>query len=308
MTFVSSSVNPDALVVALWTLVAWLGVKALKRGLTPRVAVALGGLTGAALITKASALVLVPPVLAAVAVAGWRSRGARAGNAAVATGLAVTAMVVPFAVWTVASSAGGRSAYGQASEVSSYSGAGGFNVRQFASYLWQFYLPRLPSMQPVQHQIPVISNRPAVNLWLGTGSAVFGWVSLWFPKGVYWAIGAALVLVALLFAAASARWWRRTPGAQRGGRLLPAAFLAAIGLLTIAGLHYTDYSFYASQRGLFMQGRYLLPLAGVLAAVVGFALSAVPQRLRPVAAGVWLGALLTLQVASLGLVLGRWYA
>ncbi len=308
MTFVSASVNPDALLIALWTLALWLGVKVLKRGLTPGRGLALGAVAGAALVTKASALVLVPPVLAAVALAAWWGRDAGRGRAAVACALAVGAAALPFAVWTAARTSEGRSPYGQASEISANAGSERFNVREFASYLWQFYLPPLSSMKPVQHQFPVISQRPAVNVWLGSGSAVFGWVNVWFPKGVYWAIGVALALVAVLFAAASARWWRAAPRGGRLRRLVPAGFLVAVGLVTLAALHYTDYSFYAAQKGLFMQGRYLLPLAGLLAAAVGWALLALPRRWQGAAAGIWLGALVVLQVASLGLVLGRWYA
>jgi len=35
---------------------------------------------------------------------------------------------------------------------------------------------------------------------------------------------------------------------------------------------------------------------------------AVPARRRGIVAGAWVGALLVFQIASLGLVLGRWYA
>jgi 4-amino-4-deoxy-L-arabinose transferase-like glycosyltransferase len=315
MTFISASTNPDALLIALWTLALWMGVKVLKRGLTPARGLALGGLVGLALITKISTFVLVPPVLGVLALAAWRARRADAGaggtgRALLAAGLAVAALALPLGIWTVATAASGRAAYEQAGDISTNAGAGsGFNVRQFGSYLWQFYLPRLSFMTPVNHQATVISGRPAVNLWLGTGAGVFGWVNVWFPKGVYWVVGLAWLLVGVLFAAASARWWRATPGRrERLARLAPAAFLASVALITLAALHYTDYTFFIARQGLFMQGRYLLPLAGVVAAVVGWALLAVPGRGRPIAAGAWIGALLVFQIASLGLVLGRWYA
>ena len=313
MTFISASTNPDALIIALWTLALWMGVKVLKRGLTPIRGLVLGGVVGAALITKISTFVLVPPVLGVLALGAWRARrragAGGTGRALLAAGLAVAALALPLAVWTVATASSGRAAYSQAGDISSNAGAGsGFNVRQFASYLWQFYLPRLGSMTPINHQATVISGKPAINLWLGTGAGVFGWVNVWFPKGVYWLVGLLWLAVAALFAAASARWWRATAGRERIARLAPAAFLAAVAGLTLAALHYTDYTFFIAGQGLFMQGRYLLPLGGVVAAVVGWALMAVPARRRGIVAGAWVGALLVFQIASLGLVLGRWYA
>ena len=135
-------------------------------------------------------------------------------------------------------------------------------------------------MTPIDHQASVISGKPAVNLWLGTGAGVFGWVNVWFPKGVYWVVGLFWLAVAALFAAASARWWRATAGPERLARLAPAAFLASVTVLTLAALHYTDYTFLSPARALFMQGRYLLPLGGVVAAAVGWALMALPARRR----------------------------
>jgi 4-amino-4-deoxy-L-arabinose transferase-like glycosyltransferase len=250
MTFVSASTNPDALLIALWTLVLWMGVKVLKRGLTPVRGLALGALAGSALLTKISTFVLVPPVLGVLALGAWRARRAAGaggtGRAALAGVLAVAALALPLVTWTVATSSSGRSAYSQASDISgNASAAGGFNVREFGSYLWQFYLPRLGFMGSINHQAPVVSGKPAINLWLGTGSAVFGWVNVWFPKGVYWVVGLALLAIVALFAAASARWWRAGSGRDRLARLAPAAFLASVAVLTLAALHYTDYTFYA---------------------------------------------------------------
>lgn len=307
MTFISSGVNCDALVIALWTLTAWLGVKVLRHGLTMRRALALGLTVGAALVTKASSLVLPPIVLALLALILWRER-ARWHRALPTAAIAVVVMATPFAVYTIGTRAADRPAYAQASEISSGSSRA-FEPREFASYLWQFYLPQLPFMQPrIENQYAVISHRPAINIWLGSGSGVFGWVNTWFPRWVYWIVGGAVSLLALLFAAASARWWRQTPRGQRLRRLTPAVFLAGIAVVTLAALHYADYGYYVNQSGFFIQGRYLLPLAAVLAAAAGWALLALPRRARPAAAGIWIGLLFCFQLASLALVLNRWYA
>src|SRR3954451_10286461 len=61
LTFISSAVNPDSMLVALWTLATWVGVKIIKRGLTARLAVGMCLCVGLALVTKATALALLPP-------------------------------------------------------------------------------------------------------------------------------------------------------------------------------------------------------------------------------------------------------
>lgn len=288
-TMVSASVNPDALMVALWTLFLWMGVKVLRRGLTLRRGVALGALVGLATVTKAASLVLLPVLVVLVLClrgAAWRNR-----LVTVACGLG------PILAWTLATRLAGRSSYAQAQQVSG--GGGGFNVGEFASYLWQFYLPRLDFMTPVQHQFDVISAKPVINIWLGTGSGVFGWVNVWFPKWVYWIVGVAFVAMVAIAAAGLVR--------RRSRRVGPALLLAGTALITLAALHYTDYRFYATERGPFMHGRYLLPLAGVLAALVGAFVVALPGRVRATGAGVWLGLLVCFQLGSLFLVLDRWY-
>ena len=56
-----------------------------------------------------------------------------------------------------------------------------FNLRQFLSYVWQFYLPRLPGMSPDR----VTSGLPVYDIWLRQGWGVFGWLELWMPEAVY---------------------------------------------------------------------------------------------------------------------------
>ena len=106
----------------------------------------------------------------------------------------------------------------------------------------------------------------------------------------------------------TARWWRGTPRGDRIRRLGPATFLLGLGVITVGALHYADYGFYVANKGFFMQGRYLLPLAAIVAAIVAFAIAWLPRRAAPWAAGAWLGALVVLQFASLGHVVERFYA
>src|SRR4051812_45678834 len=84
--FLSTKVNADAMVIALYALAMWLGTAILKRGLTFPRAAGLCTCVGVALVTKATTLALVPPVAFALLVGAWRlrSRVSRAALARVA--------------------------------------------------------------------------------------------------------------------------------------------------------------------------------------------------------------------------------
>lgn len=73
VTFMSTSVNPDALLYALWTLGLWLGARVINHRVRRWDGVALCAVTAAAILTKATSYALVPPVVMALFV-GWLRR------------------------------------------------------------------------------------------------------------------------------------------------------------------------------------------------------------------------------------------
>jgi 4-amino-4-deoxy-L-arabinose transferase-like glycosyltransferase len=318
LMFVSSSINPDAMLIALWTLATWLGVAILKRGFTPARAAGLCACVGVALVTKATALALLPATTFALAVGAWRLRGRVTRRQALVAASTLAALALPVLVWVLVAHSDGRSPYQQTELVSATASApalgGGaaqaFSVREFASYLWQFYLPRLP-FQTVNHFIfPVIGDYPAYQVWIGSGWATFGWVNVWFDSWVY-LIFLAVTVLALTGALVTAiRGLRRSTQRWRGPRTpwLVGAFLALdVGVL-LAGLHWTDYRMFVDGEAPFLQGRYLFPVAGIAAAVAAQALRAVPARLQGVGAGAVIAGLVVFQIACLGLVASRYYA
>jgi 4-amino-4-deoxy-L-arabinose transferase-like glycosyltransferase len=299
--FISGSINPDAMLYGLWTLALWRGVVILRRGLTLRRALIFGAIVGAATLAKVSALVLVPPALLLLAYAWLRERD---GRMLLAAGLGALALAAPTAAWTAYTVSADRAAYAQAAEVGTTSEGSGFKPREFVSYVWQFYLPRLSFMTDVNHHVPVIGDMPVFNTWIGMGWGTYGWVTTWFQKWVYQLFAAITALIAVLFLAGGARSWRTWLRDRR--QLEPVVFLALVALITVAAVHWTDYNFYVSGKGLFAQGRYLFPLVGIGAAIVAYALTW--TRARRVLAGVWLGGLIVLQFAAFGLINGAWYA
>jgi 4-amino-4-deoxy-L-arabinose transferase-like glycosyltransferase len=294
--FVSSSVNPDAMLYALWSLALWLGVRLLRRGLTPSRATLLFGVVGAACVVKATSLALVPGALLVLAV-GWRRAAATPvrGKLSAAAGAAL-GLVATFGAWLVVAHLLHRSAAVQVAQVTSNAQASP-NLRQFASYLWQFYLPRLPFLTP----FPIGAQHLAVyDGWLKTGWAGFGWLEVRFPEPVYAFLAAVTGAIA---AVTLAILWRARRTIDRASIL----FIAVVAISLLAGLHWTEYRMIIGGQGPFNVGRYLLPLVGVAGLAVAVVVRSLRPALRPTGAAVALGGLFALNLFSLALMLERFY-
>jgi hypothetical protein len=295
MTFLSASVTPDALVFASWTVAVWLGLRILRRGLAVPDAVGLLLTAAVAVLAKSLSYALLPGVLWVLAVGVWGLRPAARIRGATAIAVAVAAFALPVGGWVVATRLLDRPLDAQVSHATA--DLGSVNLRGLASYVWQFYLPRPGFMTPNQ-SLRAAHGLPLWSVWIKTGFAAFGWLEVTFPDWVYGLL-TAIALLALLAAALALR--RRRPPWPG----LVFAVLLVVPLL--AGLHWTEYRL-APGSGPFLQGRQLLPLVGMVGLVAGQALWLVRPGRRGVAVATLLGGLLAFQVASLALVLTRFYA
>jgi 4-amino-4-deoxy-L-arabinose transferase-like glycosyltransferase len=299
VTFISSSVTPDALVLALWSLCFWLGVRILKRGLRGPEAVALLLVVGLGVVTKATSYALLPAALLVLVVGAVRLGREQRRLAVTLVALSLLAFVAPAGAWIATAHSLDRPAVNQ---IESAPGRPSptlttVNVREFGSYVWQFYLPRLP----FQKRLDGMPDKPAYNVWLKGGWATFGWLEVGFPSAVYLVLGGFTLAVLGGAAFALARAWRRIDWAV-------AAFFAIAAGALLAGLHWTEYRTLVGGVGPFNQGRYLLPLIGIMGAATAAAISALPARRRLSAVAALLGGLVVLQVFSLALIAGRFYA
>ncbi len=73
VTFISTAVNPDAMLIALSTVDLWLGARIINRRAQTRDVVAAAAVTAAAILAKAPGYALVLPMLLAV-LCGWLRR------------------------------------------------------------------------------------------------------------------------------------------------------------------------------------------------------------------------------------------
>ncbi|MGI9183938.1 MAG: DUF2142 domain-containing protein [Solirubrobacteraceae bacterium] len=292
-TFIATSVNPDALMVALWSIALWLGTRVILRGAARRDSVALGLVTATAVLTKATSYALVPAVLAALVI-GWRRRPAAERPTALSQfGPPLLALAGPVLAWLVLASANGRPAV---NTIQATVHAHAFNVPQFLSYLWQFYLPRLPVLTPLRET----SGLPLYDVWVREGWGVFGWLDVEMPRGVYYALAAVSGVVAIGAAGLLLRIRER-----RHRALLAFFALATAGLLF--GLHLVDYRAIIAGQGPVIQGRYLLPVVSLVGLAFGLVISRVPLRWRGSACGAVLAGLLLVQVLALATILKAYY-
>ncbi len=292
-TFISTSVNPDALMVALWTLALWLGPRVITRAAQRRDAIALCVVTAAAILTKATSYALLPGAMLALLI-GWRRRPSSERRAVLPQlGVALLALAVPVVGWIALATALGRPAV---NTIHPGAHPHPFNVRQFLSYVWQFYLPRLPSLTPFRET----TGLPLYHLWIREGWGVFGWRDVAMPQWIYGALAGVSATAGVLVLALTARFRDR----------LRRELLAFFGLAMVAllvGLHLTDYRAIIAGQPAVIQGRYLLPLVSLFGLAVGFLLVRLPTRWRGPACGSVIAALLVLQTLALATVARVYY-
>jgi 4-amino-4-deoxy-L-arabinose transferase-like glycosyltransferase len=305
--FMSTSVNPDALLITLWTLALWLGARLIHRGANRREITALCGLTAAAILTKESSYALVPPVALAL-VLGWRRRAdTELERPANVVGRAILLSALPVMAWIVIVRALNRPALTIAPPTASVSRAPGAFVSHFLDYLWQFYLPRLPGQAPFHvptlAALPwprVMPGGPLWNLWIREGWGVFGWVDVYMTSWVYIALASVTAVVVVLALAIIARFRDRLRWS------LLAYFGLAVGSL-LAVVHVIEFATLRSGQGPFIQGRYLLPVISLFGLAVALVVSRIPARSRGPVSAVLIVGLLSLQVLALATVAKAYY-
>ena len=290
--FMAGVINPDLAITAIGTAMLLVAVRAVKHGPTVRRTLGLGLLAALAAVTHPRGLFLPPFALVAFALAAFVHRPAlpriALGGAIVAAPAAIGALL---AVIYTRSHAGGV-AFGAASPVAS------FNPREFVSYIWQFYFPKLAEMAP-----KVGPDYGYRQVYIDTFFGTFGSLEVNYANWVYdlLQVGSAIGLVALYTAVLARR--------QRVLSEWPLVALGAvffIGLMAL--LHIVSYG---ALRGggldPVITGRYLLPAVTVFAGAVAFVVGSLPRRYASVVAGGLLAVFALLSLAGVGISWERFH-
>jgi 4-amino-4-deoxy-L-arabinose transferase-like glycosyltransferase len=294
LTFIGSIVNPDILLVTVWTAFIALSIVTLNRGPTTARVLGLCGLTAASALTHGRGIALLPPLAVVLALSLWRDRPARREVVRWGFGgaLLLGGALLAFRLWTASNGGGGL--YG--GQVGTYQ-HGGINLRQFVSYVWQFYLPPLPNMEI--RLGPYYGFR---QVFVETFYGTFGSLDVRFPRGLYTLLQLASVLgLVALWTAVVAR--RRELAARWHAGLA----LAALAVAGIAFLHVVSYLALLNAPDPVIVGRYALPMIGLFALAVTFVATSLPRRLGPLFAAIVLASGVLLQLIGLGLTVARFY-
>jgi hypothetical protein len=260
--FIAGGVNPDALLYALSAALLLCVARAWRRGVTTRLALGIGALIAAGMLTKVNFYGFVPGALLGLALAARRTTHAWDRRALALIGGATLLAVGLFAVGAAFESFAWHRSVLAARPVAPESHVGPLS---HLGYIWQVFLPRLP------FQTPTALAEPGYQQLFESFVGAFGQLTVWFPDWVYrlLAVGCALIallVVRVLDADPRELRWRR-------GELLSYAAMAA-ALMVLIGLS-ADL-----RRNLIatMQGRYLLPLLPLLGAFLALGARGAGER------------------------------
>jgi 4-amino-4-deoxy-L-arabinose transferase-like glycosyltransferase len=306
--FISGGVNSDDL---LYTASAgvFLGLAAsFRRGLTPGWGLWIGACAAVGVLAKINMVGLLPGILVGLI---FLVRGAdrTARRDAVRGALAAAAVVAGAVLVYVAlnSTVWDRGLFFGASGQSFGGGAGSRGLPDVTdeplgsiagalNYAWQFYLPRLPFMDPQ------FVYYPLREIWFKGFIGSFGWLEFGFASWVYdLALGIMLAVGAL---AGRELLVNRNKIRERLPELAVYAILM-VGLLIL--VNGNGYVARIDGEGGFEQARYLFPLLPLYAAVVALAARAAGRRYGPALGVLLISVAIAHTAVAMLLALTRYY-
>jgi hypothetical protein len=306
----SGAINSDNL---LWTASAgvfFLTALSFRRGLTPWRGAAIGAAAAVGLLSKATMLGLLPGAILGlgllVLTAEPERRRATLKAAAIAVGVAavpvVAYMVVNSAVWD----RGLLLASGTSLPIPDTVGSPlppklngtSHAITGTLSYIWQFYLPRLWFMVPVNG----FTYWPAGHIWFGGFVGRFGDLEYGLP-GVAYAV-AAVAYIGVVALAARELIVRRLALRHRWAEFATYAAML-IGLLAV--IHIPGYGIRLRQEGDWEQARYLFPLLPLYGAIIALAARGAGRRWGPAVAVLIVSFALAHTLLALLVTVNRYY-
>lgn len=296
--FSTGTVNPDALLFVFAAAVFYCLARGFRRGLSLRLALAIGVLCALGSLTKLNFIGLAPGILLALVLLARRESrdlGRAAYTRLLAPALGVA--VAPGLIYALINRVSNHHTFGLVSSGLRGSTAGHHSLSGEISYIWQFYLPPLPGMH---HDFgPIFTTW---QIWFRNIVGLYGWGDTVFPSWVY--------EVALIPAAAIAILCVRALLHHRvalRARLAEVAVYALMSLGVLALVGAASYVLYPGGIAEFADARYLLPMLALWGAILALAARGGGRRWGPA-----IGALLVVLVISHDLfaqlqVLARYY-
>jgi Predicted membrane protein (DUF2142) len=303
--FMSGVVNPDALLFAVSAAVFYCLARAFHRGLSPRLAVAIGAVTAVGLLTKLNFIGLVPGVILGLIVLTLRAAGRGSGRGdpvtrasrpaafrSLALGLAIAGG--PIALYIVIHALANEPLLGLAYDAIQTTHG---SVLSDVNYIWQLYFPRLPGMT---NDFPGLFTTRQI--WFDGYVGLYGWLDTVFPGWVY----SVALIPAGLIAALCVRALCASRVALRHRLVeLVTYVLMGAGLMALVGAD--SYRTFPTNEAAYGQTRYLLPMIPLLGAVLALAARGAGRRWGPAAGALIVVLLLAHDIFSQLLVVSRYY-
>ncbi len=263
--FMSGSVNPDSMLYAVTAMVFYVLARSFRRGLTRGWAIALGALTAIGFATKLNFVGLAPGVLLGLTLLSVRAYRVLGRAAYVTLAVALAVALSPVMLYVAAHVLSGEAAFGIVSSAITHRHG---DITRQLSYIWQFYMPRLPGMR--NDFAGVFTTR---QLWFDGYVGQYGWLDTPFPAWV--------TNLALLPAAAIGGLCLRTVLANarvvRGRGLEIVVYGAmAVGLMVLIAAD--SYASFPRVSAEYAQVRYLLPLIPLLGVILALAARGAGRR------------------------------
>jgi hypothetical protein len=298
LAMLGALVNPDILLVLTWTAFIYVGLRIVRHGPSARRLIGAGVTAAASVLTHGRGLAIIPALLVLLGIAYLRWRPpVRRTLLVVAIGLGLAAAGLGAAGVFTSGISGQDAAYGG---LLGWLDDRSFNVRQFLSYLWQFYLPKLEFMQP-SIGVPGYGFR---EVYIQSFYSDLASLEVQYPRFALDLLQVAtIVLLFGLYTVAVTR----VEAIKRNWASI--TFLLLTGLSLVAVLHVSSYTtMLINPADPVLTGRYLLPLLSLLAIAVTIVVAALPRRIGAFATGALVAAGLVLQLSGLGIALVRFYA
>ncbi len=293
--FVGGSLDPDALLFAVCAALFYCFARAFRRGFDRGMGVALGGVTAIGFLTKVNFLALTAGIAVGLILLtireARRSRREAFRTLALAAGIAIS----PGVLYVLVNLAGHKSLLGIVS--GSIETTEHHNIPNELAYIWQFYLPRLPSMP---HDFPGIF--PPWHVWFKGAIARYNWLETSFPGWVYKV--ALIPTAAIAGLCARELYLRRRPLRARVAEF--AVYLTMlVGLMVLLAAASFD-SFPTLALG-DSEPRYFLPMLALGGTLLALSARGAGKRYGPVAGAAIVMLILGHDVLSQLLEISRYY-
>ncbi len=293
---VSGAVNPDALLYAVSAAAFYCLARAFRRGLTTRLAAAIGALAAIGFLTKLNFIGLAPGLLLGLVLLTVRTRRDTSTKTYRPLLAAVTIALCPLVPYLASNVLAHHALLGYLSTSISLTDRHGSPLHE-ASYIWQLYLPRLPGMHD---DFPGVSTTRQI--WFDGLVGLYGWRDTVYASWVYTAALLPAGLLAIL--CARALLVGRTALRRRCGELSIYA-ATVLGMLALIGL--SAYLASISEGGAEPEPRYLLPLLAIWGAALALAPRGAGRRWGPVAGAILVLVVVAQDISAQLLVISRYY-